>query len=279
MQQISKVNLKAIKRCDQYWNDMEPITGGRQCAMCNKKITDFREKSLKEIADIHVNSNEPVCGVYTEHQLNNEENPIFIEPISWWNSIKNTYLSLASFLLTLSVSAQDTTDIQIPKIEQNEFDDSIKQKQTVKNQYLISGIISDFRKKIEYANLIIKKDDKILIGTSTDKNGYYQLDLSSIMNDLPEKINIEIVSIGYPKRKMTITKSDFKISNKYYNLYQQKSDLNLAYGIIGIGTTNPVASSFGVAVKKGNPIRTKSTKKESWLKRSWKSIKSFFSKK
>lgn len=49
MQQIQRVNLKALKRCDQVWEEMQPIKGGRLCELCNNKITDFRQKSLKEL--------------------------------------------------------------------------------------------------------------------------------------------------------------------------------------------------------------------------------------
>lgn len=284
MQQITKVNLKAIKKCDQIWDEMKPIPGGRQCQLCQKKITDFREKSLKEIAEIHVYSDEPVCGIYTEHQLRNEENPIPIESKPWWRSIKGTYLSLASFLLTLSTSAQDSRAVKKPIIEQSPFDyqNDVHEDDLQVKHYLISGIVyNEMGYGLEYANLVIKINSKVLLSVTSNKHGYFELDITSILHQLPTQFEIIVFNIGKPQRKISLNKNQFKNSDKYNNIRQIKTNI-LIYSqeLIEVVDDEPFTESFAV---KTIPVKNKKpkddeVKKVNWLKRIWVSFKSLFSK-
>ncbi len=48
----NQLNLSQIKRCDQYWDDMEQKDKGRICSKCEKFLYDFRGMSDLEIAYI-----------------------------------------------------------------------------------------------------------------------------------------------------------------------------------------------------------------------------------
>lgn len=63
------VNLSRVQRCDQDWDSMPQVVGGRQCLHCDKRIIDMSRLSPAEIAAIHLASAEPVCGRYTDEQL------------------------------------------------------------------------------------------------------------------------------------------------------------------------------------------------------------------
>ena len=64
-----KYNLSNLKKCDQVWDEMNPVSGGRLCEKCDKKIIDFSEMTHSEIAFFMADNNEPVCGYYLPEQL------------------------------------------------------------------------------------------------------------------------------------------------------------------------------------------------------------------
>lgn len=56
--------------CDQSWNDMRPVLGGRHCSSCSKTIIDFSLLTDAEIfAAIH-SSKGAICGRFSDDQLN-----------------------------------------------------------------------------------------------------------------------------------------------------------------------------------------------------------------
>lgn len=281
MQQIQRVNLKALKRCDQVWEEMQPIKGGRLCELCNNKITDFRQKSLKEIAEAHVFSDKPVCGLYTDNQLNNVENEIEIESVPWWNSIKTGYLSLASFLLTLTTSGQDSNVVDSIKTEQEVIPTKSKEKPTDLNEekrYLLRGFISDETKnKLEYANIVLLNNDKVISGVSSDKNGYFELNITKGLDEFNDNFKLGVSYIGYPKMIVQIDKSKFILSNKYNNLFiHQFNHQMMSEGTV-VKKDDIRVISFGI-ISKPELQKPKIEKKKSWLSSFWNSIKSIFTK-
>jgi len=290
MQQIQRVNLKALKRCDQVWEEMQPIKGGRLCELCNNKITDFRQKSLKEIAQAHVFSDKPVCGLYTENQLNNVENEVEVESVPWWNSIKTGYLSLASFLLTLTTSAQDSNAVPKIKIEQGisqSLDSTITQ-EMLNNKYIIRGRVTDIHNDpLEFANVVLKSKTDILHGVTTNKNGEYNLDISTILDTIPERFSLEFSFIGFSMHKVTFNKVDLKKTGKVVQLNSDSTTLNEIVlevdQALMDGSTSVV--SFGILTNESSDKKNKNnpdiitTKEQNWFGKFWTSVKSIFTKK
>lgn len=64
-----KYNLSKLKKCDQYWDEMPSVLGGRHCSKCDKKIVDFSSMTFSDIAIYMSESIEPVCGFYRPEQL------------------------------------------------------------------------------------------------------------------------------------------------------------------------------------------------------------------
>ncbi len=64
-----KYNLRSLQKCRQYWDDMQPVKGGRLCESCNKKIIDFSKMTNIEIAFFMAEKKGPVCGYYLPGQL------------------------------------------------------------------------------------------------------------------------------------------------------------------------------------------------------------------
>lgn len=64
-----KYNLAKLKKCNQYWDEMNPVMGGRHCSKCDKTIVDFSNMSFTDIAFFMSESKESVCGFYLPEQL------------------------------------------------------------------------------------------------------------------------------------------------------------------------------------------------------------------
>ena len=71
---------------------MLPTDGGRICLGCGKLVSDFRKNSWHDIAKVHSGSPIPVCGIYSDEQLN-----------SWGHEIY-THQSSCSKLVTISAA-------------------------------------------------------------------------------------------------------------------------------------------------------------------------------
>lgn len=57
--------------CHENWSDMEKVTLGRYCNVCEKKVVDFTRMSDQQVIEILESSNFKTCGKFTKHQLNN----------------------------------------------------------------------------------------------------------------------------------------------------------------------------------------------------------------
>lgn len=63
------VDLAGLRRCEQRWDDMRPVDGGRLCGACERRIVDFRPLTDVEVALTHLGDAGPVCGIYSDAQL------------------------------------------------------------------------------------------------------------------------------------------------------------------------------------------------------------------
>ena len=171
-----KYNLSRLKKCDQYWDEMNPVSGGRHCNKCNKKIVDFSNMTFSDIAFYMSESNEPVCGFYRPEQL--EQTKIFKSKLT-------LAIGLTTLLTTSTVSkaekvyelteqnAVEKNPLQNTKVEVSFISDINK----VDTVYLIGNIQSfDTTKKmnvpISYATVIIKGSKN---GVLTMDNGDFKL--------------------------------------------------------------------------------------------------------
>lgn len=60
---MNRLNLSNIKKCEQIWDDMKVVDGGRLCQKCQNVLIDFRGMNDDEIAFHHIKSDKPVCGL------------------------------------------------------------------------------------------------------------------------------------------------------------------------------------------------------------------------
>lgn len=208
---ITKVNLSQVKSCDQDWDSMTPCERGRVCGKCKKTIIDFRGKSDAEVARLHAYSEENLCGIYNEKQL--DLNHIEGSKInsSLWKSI---LVSIGRLFSSANLNSQPIT------IDQNKDIIEIPWNQNSVSEIKPDNVISNVEKKpiivqgvvrdkngdpLPYATVVLKNST---IGTNTDINGKYVIDLTNYFehNDFGE---LEIRFIGIATKKIELYKSSF----------------------------------------------------------------------
>ncbi|HEY0610170.1 MAG TPA: hypothetical protein VGD35_10955, partial [Chitinophaga sp.] len=64
-----KHSLKRLQKCDQIWDEMKPVDGGRHCQKCSKRIVDFSRMTYTEMALFRSEQAGPTCGFYLPEQL------------------------------------------------------------------------------------------------------------------------------------------------------------------------------------------------------------------
>ena len=62
--------LKVPKPCNESWDEMTPVAGGRNCAMCSKTVVDFTGWQPEDIVSYIHGAGRKVCGRFREEQLN-----------------------------------------------------------------------------------------------------------------------------------------------------------------------------------------------------------------
>lgn len=55
-------------KCNERWDTMKPVEGGRHCDVCNKRVIDFTGKTRKEFEETMVAAKGKVCGKFTIEQ-------------------------------------------------------------------------------------------------------------------------------------------------------------------------------------------------------------------
>ena len=204
-----KHNLSRLKKCNQYWDEMKPITGGRLCNKCEKKIVDFSDMSFTEIAFYMSESKEPVCGFYLPEQL---------EQIKSYKTNLPLAIGLSTLLTTSTISKAENNHSRTEQnvVEKESLKDLEAETSHIGDRYLtdtvyFTGIIQsiDTTKKmntpVSYASVIIKGTKT---GVSTMENGSFKLPY------LPPheicKIYLVVMSVGLETREIEINYSGQK---------------------------------------------------------------------
>lgn len=197
-----KYNLSRLKKCDQYWDEMNPVTGGRLCSKCDKKIVDFSNMTFTDIAFFMAESKEPVCGFYLPEQLKQIQTAKSKLPIA---------IGLTTLLTTATISKAEkvrerteqnvTEKKSVENLPVETFAQKVNQVDTV---YFIGNIQSfDTTKKINipvsYATVIVKGSKT---GVLTMDNGDFKLRYLPTIDS--GKLYLIISSIGLETKEIEI---------------------------------------------------------------------------
>lgn len=204
-----KHNLTRLKRCNQYWDEMNPITGGRLCNKCEKKIVDFSGMSFTDIAFYMSESKEPVCGFYLPEQL---------EQIKSYKTNLPLAIGLTALLTTSTVSkAENNHSITEQNIiEKESLQNLASETSQIKDNYLTDTIyftgkiqhldtIKNTNIPLSYAAVIIKGTKT---GVSAMEDGSFKLPYVPTHNI--GKIYLVVMSVGLETREIEVNYSGQK---------------------------------------------------------------------
>jgi len=197
-------NLNHLKKCNQYWEEMSDIEGGRLCTDCNKCIIDFRDKTDYEIAKTHILSQEPVCGLYSEKQLKGKA----FKPKSIPRSFK---ILLYSLLPTILLPTKNIDAKNLDRIEQ--FNRHLQQNavsipQPIPSQaiesdsVIIKGKVFDEETYEELIGVTIVSE-QMNYGLVTDIHGDFELKISQ--EDIKDNLILGFQYLGYATKQIIVT--------------------------------------------------------------------------
>ncbi len=190
-----KYNLLKLKKCDQFWDDMEPISSGRHCKSCNKTIVDFSRMSYSEIALFMSKSENPVCGFYLPEQLSAGQKKFSTLPIQ---------LGLSTLLTATTFSYGQTQERQTTyqAVAENSIEKKVTSSEVtsnlVKDTIIIKGKVqsldtsSKMIEELPFASVVIKGTN---IGVACNELGEFRLKYLPKVDTVPIKIVISAVAI------------------------------------------------------------------------------------
>nr|WP_288837661.1 carboxypeptidase-like regulatory domain-containing protein [uncultured Flavobacterium sp.] len=198
-----KYNLSRLKKCDQYWDEMKPISGGRICGKCDKKIVDFSNMTFTDIAFFMAESKDPVCGFYLPEQLKQIKSAKNRFPFAIGMTALLTASTISKAEKVCDRTEQSTMGIKLP--ENGSIEAVAHKVNKVDTVYLIGSIQSfDTAKKINipvsYATVIIKGSK---IGVLTKDNGDFKLCYLPSNDSI--KFSLVISSVGLETREIEIS--------------------------------------------------------------------------
>ncbi len=239
-----KYNLLKLKKCDQFWDDMKPVSGGRHCKSCSKTIVDFSLMTYTEIAFFMSESEKPVCGFYLPEQLSVGHKKINSLPLK---------IGLSTLLTTTTATygqphiKQDTIQTTIESSKEIITKPSEATINPINDTLIIKGKVQSFdtsSKVIEvlpFASVIIKGTK---IGVACNEFG--EFNLKYVPNFNAGQIHIVISAVAIETKEISI-----------YLKNQKEIDL-------GLITLDKYKDNFTVFYV--------TTKKRSWLNMFWRKI-------
>lgn len=195
------LNLSKVQRCDQVWDVMPVIPGGRLCRQCTKRIVDFTRMSAAEIAMVHMQSREPVCGMYREAQLRVPDHPAREQGV--WRMHPAAF-SLVSMLLlepTVSLAQDVTTEQAAPKADVVEHPDGTPPAPaSAMDPMVVRGTVTDQGEPVPFVVVMVKGTKQ---GTTTDLDGRFALDLTDLAST-GERVVLVMQYIGRTEMELEV---------------------------------------------------------------------------
>lgn len=205
-----KYKLKIENPCEENWNKMTTVDGGKFCSRCCKTVMNFTNLSDGEILKRMKKASHSACIRIREDQ---HERALIIKESK--TSATLTFSKIAASLLLIGASdnANAHTLRNLPFVHVSELS-PFKLNKTAKDQklvntdnefFILKGKVLDAktREVLAFANVIIENS---AIGTSTNEQGDFELHIPTCLKG--SKLTIVVSYVGY------LTQA-FEIDTKY----------------------------------------------------------------
>ncbi len=188
------------KPCHEDWDKMTPSEKGRFCSSCSKEVVDFTAMNKVDIIDFLERKNK-VCGRFKKGQISTTSNLSF----SNWSVKWGLTIGLSSVLfLSFPIHAQGiSTRIQggeIVDMGTNIIQDTV---------HIKGVVLDDIGDPIPFVNVILKDNQNLLRGTTTDLDGEFNLIIHK--STLTEMCELEFSYIGYSNVSIPFKGNNFII--------------------------------------------------------------------
>jgi hypothetical protein len=190
------------KACNEDWNTMGVIDGGRHCEQCSKDVIDFSSYSKEAIIDFFIaNQSKSICGRMRKSQMNAIEidRSLLDYNISFWKKFLIIFLIVFGYeLFGASFVFAQIEETDTLKLEKLKIVDTLK----------IDTLVSD----------------------SMIKNDTVLLDSTAILIREKKKIEDEIEKLEIEVTKIKSERHSFKFDD--YKLYDFKLESIICEGMI-----------------------------------------------
>ncbi|WP_143885226.1 hypothetical protein [Chryseobacterium binzhouense] len=250
--------LRIKKPCEESLENMQPVSGGKFCDLCSKKVIDFSDLNDSEIAKILEKAgDQKICGIFYKKQLNR---PLHVERVISFQSRKTTFTSVAAGLvLTASMINSYPAQTIKPAIEksvtlESPKRNSEKEKDKKDNDFFkISGKIVSSNKGTPLSAKVNFVTAQKVYTSITDKDGFYSLEIPKEI--LKYESLLEFVPTDYTfDRKLIIYKIEDLRKKQLVKLDYNRMDM--VYGMIDIDF--PSASEKSLVIVDGKRLDYKS---------------------
>ncbi|WP_312345071.1 hypothetical protein [Chryseobacterium binzhouense] len=250
--------LRIKKPCEESLENMQPVSGGKFCDLCSKKVIDFSDLNDSEIAKVLEKAgDQKICGIFYKKQLNR---PLYVERVISFQSRKTTFTSVAAGLvLTASMINSYPAQTIKPAIEksvtlESPKRNSEKEKDKKDNDFFkISGKIVSSNKGTPLSAKINFVTAQKVYTSITDKDGFYSLEIPKEI--LKYESLLEFVPTDYTfDRKLIIYKIEDLRKKQLVKLDYNRMDM--VYGMIDIDF--PSASEKSLVIVDGKRLDYKS---------------------
>lgn len=181
MQLKKKKYIELPNPCHENWWEMEKVTLGRYCNVCEKKVVDFTRMSDQQVIEILEASNFKTCGKFTKHQLNNgfEKKKENFLPFRIKAAASAVFLLFSTKSFALNTPKTEKVEINSKFISQQvySFRKQFNQVQTDTNKLYLKGVVLDSitGDKFPGAKLFVKGSETIR--TISDLDGKFILEI------------------------------------------------------------------------------------------------------
>ncbi len=227
---MKQYTIRQTFACDNKFEEMTQVRGGRHCGDCNKTVVDFTQMSDEDIVQYLLN-NTHTCGLLKKNQVN--------RPIYLYNQRKkSTWPAIAAMLIAGLVTLAST-----PSFAGNTHPNTIKFSYPVdgkkvepsRNEQKITVHIynSTTNAPISYGMVYIDGVGYFY----SDANGKAEIVINYTEDKKPENYYVTVSAGGYATKSYTIKEKELqKISgaNIYMDVLENNQDEILPAGMIAI---------------------------------------------
>uniref|UniRef100_UPI004049981C hypothetical protein n=1 Tax=Flavobacterium sp. TaxID=239 RepID=UPI004049981C len=205
--------------CHKRWENMQKMQTPefKNCQNCSKKVYDLRLKSKSEIDIWYKKSDENVCVIATENQLNlnlNNNKSIFD-----LRSFGIASVLIGSWLLQPNLYAQ----------ESKKADSFVMEQTNLKSEIItIEGIVKVKRfigwKKLKEFNINIYSNETLVHEILVDKRGKFKIELNR--KYFSEKMSMSIHAFGYKSLRI----ENIEIKDTMFKVFLDKAKMRMVVG-------------------------------------------------